>query len=288
MKYYKFDMVKEERKALVAAMSEITGYKPTYKGAPSFEYAVGDYSVDRNGTIIAYDVYDEDELAHMVSELSKRGYNYEDEESKPDSAEYSHEGHSDEHSLEENIPASADDDIMKETPDNTEGKLSLEISVKGFSTTALNNLQNIVHAKSWVIKLMTGADVLPIENIEDRLIFPWFKAESSPEEINAYSHLLTRLCETAKTKKRVSGDERIPNEGDNLKYKGRCFLLSLGFIGPEFSQVRKVLLKNLPGNGSFLRGERKKETITNTEAKTETTENISNTTEAQHERTGTG
>jgi hypothetical protein len=31
----------------------------------------------------------------------------------------------------------------------------------------------------------------------------------------------------------------------------RCLLLSLGFIGAEYKQARKILLANLKGNGSY-------------------------------------
>ena len=41
---------------------------------------------------------------------------------------------------------------------------------------------------------------------------------------------------------------------DNEKYAFRCFLLRLGFIGEEYKQARKILLKNLTGNGAWKNG----------------------------------
>ena len=38
---------------------------------------------------------------------------------------------------------------------------------------------------------------------------------------------------------------------ENEKYAFRCFLLQLGFIGDEYKAARRVLLKNLTGNGAW-------------------------------------
>ncbi len=42
-----------------------------------------------------------------------------------------------------------------------------------------------------------------------------------------------------------------PREEPNEKYAFRCFLLRLGFIGPEYKAQRKVLLRNLNGSAAF-------------------------------------
>ena len=260
MTVYRFNVVKEKRKALVAAMSVITGYKPIYKKAPTFEYVVGDYKVSADGCVTAYGTYNEEELTRMVEELVGRGFNYET------NSEYAPEASAPDDEDEcTTISEASHDNVVNDKNDSNESigedMLSIEMPLDDFSTSALSNLQRMVSAKSWLIKLMTGTDNLPIENVEGRLHFPWFKKDSSAEEVNAYSHLITRLCETAKTKRRVTAEERLPSQDDNVKYKGRCFLLSLGFIGPEYSQARKLLLLNLPGNGSFLQGNRKKEPV---------------------------
>jgi len=105
---------------------------------------------------------------------------------------------------------------------------------------------------------MTGADRLPIERDEQYLTFPWFVKDSSPSEVDAYSRLVARLCETAKEKQRVTATERRLDDGDNEKFKARCFLLSLGFIGKEYAQARKILLAHMSGSGSHKAGDGKK------------------------------
>ena len=105
---------------------------------------------------------------------------------------------------------------------------------------------------------MPSADELPIKRDEMGLCFPWFSKDASPAEVDAYSRLVARLCETAKEKQRVMATERSLEDGDNEKYKARCFLLSLGFIGKEYTQARKILLVPMSGNGSHRAGDGKK------------------------------
>ena len=62
------------------------------------------------------------------------------------------------------------------------------------------------------------------------------------------------MCELARTLKRVTATEK-PTESD--KYAFRCFLLRLGFIGAEYKQTRKILLRNLSGSSAFRDGQRK-------------------------------
>ncbi len=38
---------------------------------------------------------------------------------------------------------------------------------------------------------------------------------------------------------------------ENEKYAWRCFLLRLGFIGPEYKKTRKILTKNFTGSSAF-------------------------------------
>ena len=74
------------------------------------------------------------------------------------------------------------------------------------------------------------------------------------DEVAAYSRFIGALCAAAKKQKRVTAHEKAV---DNEKYTFRCFLLRLGFIGDEYKQVRKILLKNLAGNSAFKSGAKK-------------------------------
>ena len=109
----------------------------------------------------------------------------------------------------------------------------------------------IIDSKGNLIKKALGAEELPINRLGDRYDFPWFKPYSDPQEVQAYMHFVTALCEMAKTQKRITAKEK---EVDNEKYAFRRFLLRLGFIGEQFKAERKILLRNLTGSSAFKSG----------------------------------
>lgn len=103
-----------------------------------------------------------------------------------------------------------------------------------------------------------GFDLLPVQVEADTVSFPWFSGEATGDEIKAYTHLITALCDMARNQKRIIAREK---DTDNDKYAFRCFLLRLGFIGAEFKEERKILLRNLTGNGAFKSGKRGTEAL---------------------------
>jgi hypothetical protein len=259
----RFNLEKEARKTLVRVLSEITGEKAVYLGAPSFAYTIGEYAIDRYGTLSCGGL--PDALPALLDELSARGYVYDSDtggESSPEEREILGGGGSrkDEDAMiaedgetAENGSETAEDAVVRGND-----RLSIEMLLSGFAPTDIANVENLVTAKAWVFRKMTGAEELPIERLKDRLSFPWFRPDSTAAEIDAYSRLIARLCETAKTKKRVAAIERPPEPGDNEKFKARCALLALGFIGAEYAQARKILLAPFSGSGSHKTGDGRK------------------------------
>ena len=216
----KFNLAKDERKRLVGNIGDITGEDVIYHGAPSFAFSVGGFTIGRDGTFSCGD--EDSEVANsLLPELAARGFAY--QEQKTDAPE----------------------------PENTApDRLSIDVPLDNLTPDAIARLEKLVAAKAWIFRKMTGAQDLPIEQTEDRLCFPWFKPDASAQEIEVYTHLATRLCETAKTKQRVTASERPPLPGESEKFKARCMLLALGFIGSEFAQARKILLAPTSGSGS--------------------------------------
>lgn len=70
-------------------------------------------------------------------------------------------------------------------------------------------------------------------------------------EADAYTRLVSALCNMAKNQKRVTAKER---DSENEKFTMRLFLIRLGFIGDEYKTARKTLLRNLTDNGSWKSG----------------------------------
>lgn len=215
----KFNVTKEARKNLVNAVSEIIGWKPIYKGVPSFAYAVNNYIVDKNGTLIYDKRTDTNDVQHLLSELSARGFMYD---------------------------GSVDCEIAE--------KLMIEVSLDGFTATALDNLERLISGKAALIMKAIGADSLPVERTATALRFAWFSIFASDTELEAYTLFINALCDMAKKQKRVTMKEAAV---DSEKFAFRCFLLRLGFIGAEYAPARKVLTARLSGSSAFDRGDHK-------------------------------
>lgn len=120
-----------------------------------------------------------------------------------------------------------------------------------FEKVKCGNLIKLLEAKGDLIKKALGVDDIRIEMNEDSVGFPWFSELPSTEETKAYTDFICKLCEFTVKAKRVTATEK---ETENEKYAFRCFLLRLGFIGKEYKQTRKILLKNLSGSSAFKNG----------------------------------
>jgi hypothetical protein len=68
----RFNRTGEERKALVKAIGEILDINPVYKYAPSFAFGIGNYVLDKNGTLI----FDEQDGAtnSLLAGLKEQGF----------------------------------------------------------------------------------------------------------------------------------------------------------------------------------------------------------------------
>ena len=103
-----------------------------------------------------------------------------------------------------------------------------------------------------MIRKAIRAVCLAYEVTDSKVLFPWFTLSGDADEAVAYAQLISKLVEHARTAKRVTMKEK---KVENEKYAFRCFLLRLGFIGDEYKAARRVLLKNLTGNGAWKGGQ---------------------------------
>lgn len=212
----------ESRKRLVTAISEITGVPAKYLGAPSFAYQVDYFTIDRNGSVTFDDRADSEEIENLIETLDSQGF-----KAEPQAVEASEPV--------EPVPAEVDG-------------LCISMPASLFTETTLQNLKDIIASKGNLIRKALGVDELPVEVGDTKVSFPWFAGMHTPEEVKAYDHFICALCEMARNQKRITAKER---DTGNDKYAFRCFLLRLGFIGPEYKQERKILLRNLTGSSAF-------------------------------------
>ena len=137
------------------------------------------------------------------------------------------------------------------TKDGEFDTLTIEYPLSGFTPEKVDNLIKLVTAKETLLKAALGSDELPIQQTDNTLCFPWFHGELNGAAVNAYTQLISSLCKTAKEKKRVTAKDKTV---ENKKYAFRCFLLSLGMIGAEYKDCRKILLSKLDGNSAWKNG----------------------------------
>lgn len=212
-----------ERKRLVQTISDWLGVPAKYCGAPTFNYEVDYFTIDRNGSLSfddSADSADSEVIERLLQHIYDEGF-----------------------------------DIDQSNADDEDEPCAVCISMPRslFTDSNLENLKALIAAKGNLIKKALGVADLPLEITDTKVSFPWFPATPTPDEMNAYDTFICKLCEMARNQKRVNATEKPTN---NEKYAFRCFLLRLGFIGAEYKTARKILLRNLAGSSAFRSGQR--------------------------------
>ena len=236
-----FNKTGAERKALVKAISEITGAEAVYKFMPTCAYEIDYFTVTKDGALEFDDRADSEEIENLLEQLAQRGF----EGTAPETPDTAAENEAEE--------VSAETETSEHKPTKGEQCESINLTITlPLESVAVGNLTKLLDAKGGLIKKALGVDNLGFEiNEESKTIcFPWF-GEVSIDEAMAYTHFVNALCKMTKEAKRVTAKEK---NVDNEKYAFRCFLLRLGFIGTEYKAERKILLRNLSGSSAFKAG----------------------------------
>lgn len=266
-----YNLTGTERKKLVATISTILNAPTKYLGAPTFAYEVGDYRIDKNGTLTGPDNLDLEDLLHQAgfdADEDSRVYDEPDTyesglggmgaiDEVPDIDQH-HPGryaHPDA-PITETMQRQIDEVLAlkeKESPDtgkqcaDSGNETGLTISLP-FDKSSFQNLTKLLEAKGSLIRKALGIPATPIEFKDDTVFFPWFDTMPDPDEVGAYSQFIVALCAMSKNQSRVNSTEK---EIENEKYAFRCFLNRLGFIGEAYKKERKILLRNLSGSSAY-------------------------------------
>lgn len=212
-----FDTV--NRKDLVAAIAEVTGFEKKYLGVPKCNYQVGPFIIDKNCELTC----DDKELSTLELTIERLAENH---------------GF---HGMIEEYPEEA----------QQEENVGITVSVP-LAKVNLGNLINLLEAKGELIQKALGIPNTSITEEDEIVKFAWFE-NLTPEEANTYSKFIAALCKMSLEQKRISAKAK---EYENEKYAFRCLLLRLGFIGDEYKADRKLLLRNLSGSSAFKNGQK--------------------------------
>ncbi len=225
-----FNATKESRKAMVEAISNELGIKAKYLGVPSCAYQVGDYRIEKDGTLIFENENIEESSKIIDACVMATGITPSEWEKNTEPEEAA--------------------EIAEPTESESTG---LTVSLP-LDKVMVGNLTRLLEVKGQLIKKALGISELPIEIGEDTISFPWFSKLPDADTARAYTNFIAALCKMSKEQKRITASEK---EVENEKYAFRCFLLRLGFIGAEYKTDRKILLQNLSGSSAFKSGAKK-------------------------------
>ena len=217
-----FNVNGEDRKVMVKAIEDELGVKATYLGVPSCAYQIGSFKVGKLGELEFADEEMTEEVSKVIDACIRAT------------------GVTPEGLLEAESDQEEAENTQEEAP-------MLTISVP-LGKVKVGNLTALVDAKAGLIRKALGTQDLRIDMDEEKVSFPWFSGDLDADTVQAYTQFVEALCKMSVNQKRVQAKEK-PVE--NEKYAFRCFLLRLGFIGAEYKQTRKVLLKNFEGSSAF-------------------------------------
>ena len=264
-----YNIQKEERKAMVGIVGKVLETKPAYSGAPSFSYKVGAFEITKDGSLCFDDATDEATVARVHTALREAGFTSEDWENEascadtganePIPTEAAEIESSQTEAVEDNVlvqmgtpaePAPTEETLTESDEDS----LSISLPRTLFTETALQNLDALLLSKGRLIRHAFDIREATYTLEGDRITFAWLHGTITDETAKAYAEFISKLCQMARTQKRVTAKEKIV---DNEKYAFRCFLLRLGMIGNAYKESRKILLQNLTGSSAFKSGHRK-------------------------------
>ena len=126
--------------------------------------------------------------------------------------------------------------------------MTISVPVEFDRSQTYDKVTALISSKQTLIQQALGIEATPVEQTDKGFDFPWFTTDDTPAEQIAYKQFITALVKTAAGLKRVNPTER---KVENGKYEFRCFLLRLGFIGDEYKQSRKILLRNFEGSSAY-------------------------------------
>ena len=228
-----YTLAGEQRKQMAQVISEIIQEKVVYKRVPTCAYQIGSFTISKDGVLSWAEDTDAETVKGVVAGLQMMGFTAKTELRIAEQIDSTEKAAPDEASEEGSVDSS---------------KLTVEIPLRLVDEATLANLDRIIEGKGSLIQKAIGADSLAYEVTDSKVLFPWFTLSGDADEALAYTQLISKLVEQARTAKRVTMKEKAV---ENEKYAFRCFLLRLGFIGQEYKTTRRVLMRNLEGNAAW-------------------------------------
>ena len=240
----KIQSITADRKQLVNALEMYLGIKPMYKGAPTFHYQVGDYTVMKDGSI---EVEDDKADITLLRTLSTEGLldNSWDEDREVIEIKLPYDGHTGNSLVNLTFMVASRSKLINKSIRCLDGFCINERFIEALLETAPATTEDFMKVVEEIDANSTNAG---LEFTSDGIVFAGFPATEEPELIKAFMDLATLMNRMSLEQKRV---QVASIETDNEKYAFRTWLLRLGMKGEAYKTTRKCLLENLAGNCAF-------------------------------------
>ena len=264
----KYEKAVENRKVLVARLTELTGAEAVYTRVPRCAYEVGRFTVERDGSLTVEDEADETIIATLTAEgLIGEAIEEVTEETAEDVTE---------ETAEETAPENTETEPLSFPLD---AKISFPLAQHTAAT--LTNLINMIYSRGALLSKATSGEFRVSKSLvddladcrfiraqdvaafmkeqgnddlaglafdEEKVTFTGFRAVPDAEHFQTFMKLAAAMNKMAITQKRVQAKKV---DDSNEKYAFRIWLLRLGMTGEEYSADRKRLLENLTGHTAF-------------------------------------
>ena len=141
------------------------------------------------------------------------------------------------------------------TEDSRSSEYGLTISLPSdeFDEDAIDRLKKLIAVREPLIRKAMSADRTDVDVADGEIEFRWWDEAPDSEYVVVYTRFLSALCKFARAAKRVYATSQ---DVDSEKYAFRAFLLRLGYIGAEFADDRRILIRNLSGSAAFRSAEK--------------------------------
>ena len=248
----------ENRKDLVKRIEQLTDEKAVYTRMPECAFEIGEFKVERYGTLVFTEEADTEVIDTLLAEGLIRVYEPE------------------EGTDVEGTEGTEDTEEAAEDPEPVEVTISLPMA--NHTVRSLRNLTAMLYSRGGLISKATGgqfsctedllealstASDIPaflntleshpgaLEGLElsaDTVTFTGFPETDRADRIQTFTTLASLMNRMALEQKHTLAR---PVMAENEKYSFRIWLISLGMKGDEFKTARRILLALLDGNAAF-------------------------------------
>lgn len=312
----KYNIEKNQRKALAQKIAEIIGAEVKYLGVPSCAYQIDFFILGKDAVLSFTDRSDTEIVEKVLDGLADAGYTSETVTS-PEGTEIDAEESANPEDAGEGVAEPDENTNENDEPETeTDGfpiAVTVALPLTDHTVQSLTNLICMIHARGALLSKATGgafaADKSLVDEIgkhdfrsiykliafireweetnpelkgirfaDDKLIYDGFGEAPDSDHVQAFTNLAAAMNSMAITQKRVQAKDV---DDSNEKYAMRVWLVRIGFGGADHKTDRRILLEHLTGHTAFRNDEEKAKWTERQKAKREAAKAIAQTTEEE-------